>query len=93
MYFKRLLLTTIVTKVDHLPSIKIFFFSLNQRSISASAVIDFIAKKLQQRHFRISRLIYDAIRILRRLIKIQKLGGYKLLMAGRFSRRDRATYI
>ena len=86
-------MVAITTKINHPSNVKVFFFGVNQRSINATLLIDFISRKLEERHFRISRLLYDALRILRRLVKTQKFAGYKLLMAGRFSRRDRATYI
>jgi hypothetical protein len=93
MYLKRLLVAAISSKVGPSSRVNVLFFGMNQRCINASLIIEFIIRKLQQRHSRIGRLLYDALRILNRLVRAQNLGGYKLLMAGRFSRRDRATYV
>lgn len=93
LYIKRLLIRVLFSKLAHCVKVGVFFLGVNQRSLNASVIIDFIVQRLQKRQLRISRLLYDALRVLKRLVRAQSLTGYKLLIAGRFSRRDRATYV
>lgn len=93
IYVKNTIIKTIFSKIVRPAGVKVFFLGVHQRSVNANMVIDFLVRRLEYRYYRISRLIYDALRILRRLVKTQKIAGYRFLLAGRFSRRDRATFI
>lgn len=93
LYMKELVTKAIHSKLSRCAMVKVLFLGLNQRSFNANMIINFIVRRLQYRQFRISRLIYDILRILKRLVRARKVEGYKFLLAGRFSRRDRATYI
>ena len=58
---------------------------------------DFLSKYVRyvilKRRYSPGRALYAALKIIRKWQKIQPIKGYKVLLAGRFSRRDRATYM
>ena len=70
-----------------------FFFIIKKKiDLGSETVIYFIIDKLNQR-YKLPRIFYLLNQILTREIKYHRIRGYKILCAGRFSRKDRATYI
>jgi hypothetical protein len=57
------------------------------------SLLKFVAFLLSQKDYSPIKTLYTVIRILNKLKKRQDLRGYKFLLAGRFSRRDRATFL
>ena len=81
-----------LNKINPLIEKKIFFLGLNQKNFNINDVLNLIELLLHYR-FRPSFVLYKVIKILRFYKKNQKLHGFKFLLAGRFSRRDRATFL
>ena len=95
MDMKRLLKELFV-RLQNKRIIEIYFLNASKPVfLDASSILDFIANFLKRRRriTKINKLFYRIIRILRFFRARYKLRGFKLLLAGRFLRRDRATYI
>lgn len=71
---------------------KIFFFGANQKTFNIKDILDF-AESLLRKRFSTVFVFYKLIRILSVYKMLQKLSGFKVLLTGRFTRRDRATFV
>ena len=65
---------------------------LNQKTFNINDVLDLIEILLRYK-FKANFILYKIIKILKFYKRKQKLKGFKFLLAGRFSRRDRATFL
>jgi hypothetical protein len=77
-------------------SVEIYLANASKRvALDASNILDFVVNvfKRRRRITKINRIFYRILRILRFFKAKYKLRGFKLLLAGRFLRRDRATFI
>jgi hypothetical protein len=74
------------------PKSKTFFFGMNRKNFNANDVLN-LAEALLRAKNRPTFVFYRLIRILNYYKRRQKLKGFKVLLAGRFSRRDRATFL
>jgi hypothetical protein len=64
-------------------------------AVDAGMILNFVVNFLKRRRriTKINKIFYRMMRIIRFFKARYKLRGFKLLLAGRFLRRDRATYI
>lgn len=69
--------------------IKLSFFGMHVRNISASFITNYIIIKLGQ-YFTISQILKP---IVKRLKKASYLNGFRIIVAGRITRRERAAYL
>ena len=91
MFLKDFLINTL-NKVDSISMKKIFFLGLNQKTFNINDVLNLIEILLRLK-LKANFILYRIIKILKFYKKKQKLKGFKFLLAGRFSRRDRATFL
>jgi len=71
-----------------------YFILLNNKSLTAKLVVDFIILRLLQK-FRLKEVVYKVINYFRNLFRRKRdyrLAGYKIMVNGRFNRRVRVTY-
>jgi len=82
-----------------LPNLKIrnvyFLNASKSAAISSKVMLEFIERFLRRRRrvTKINKLFYKIMKILRFFKAKFRLKGFKFLLAGRFLRRDRATYV
>jgi len=69
--------------------IKISFFGMHVRNISASFITNYIIIKLGQ-YFTIRDILHP---VLRRLKNTSYIKGFKIIVAGRITRKERAAYL
>ena len=74
---------------NHQPNMQLNFFGCHLRNISAALLINFITLKLGQ-YYSIQQILRP---LLRELKSIDYLKGFKLIVAGRLTRQERAAYI
>lgn len=70
----------------------VYFVIRKSEDISASSIIYFILGKIAN-YYKLSSIINSITKILQLYIKYNLIFGYKILCMGRFSRKDRASYI
>ncbi len=83
-------------KASNLQQIRVYFLGeMKPKVVEAKYILEFIERFLKKRRrvTKINKLFYRLMKILRFLKAKYKFRGFKLLLAGRFLRRDRATYI
>ena len=71
--------------------VRFTFIFCSERYISANLMRDFILIKMSQK-FRLGKITFMALRLLGDLYKKNIIKGFRILLAGRFSRKDRATF-
>lgn len=95
MYMKGFVRELLV-RLENKRLVEVYFLNATKSVfLEASSILDFIMNFLKRRRrvTKINKLFYRIIRILRFFRARYRLRGFKLLLAGRFLRRDRATYI
>lgn len=95
MYMKGFIRELLV-RLENKRLVEVYFLNASKSVfLEASSILDFIMNFLKRRRriTKINKLFYRIIRILRFFRARYRLRGFKLLLAGRFLRRDRATYI
>lgn len=75
------------------PRVRSFFYGLNKKNFNILDILDLVDLYLKRRRLSTIKTLYTLLKILKRLSRRQKLTGFKFLLAGRFTRRDRATYV
>ena len=71
--------------------IKIAFIFCSESFISANLIKDFILVKMVQK-FKLGKISFIVLRLLGDLCRRNVIKGFRVLLAGRFSRKDRATF-
>lgn len=71
--------------------VKFAFIFCSERFISSNLVRDFILSKISHK-LKIGRITFAVIRFLNRFLKKKIIRGFRILLAGRFTRKDRATF-
>lgn len=81
-----------LNKINSLSIKKIYFMGLNQRNFNVKDLLSLIELLLRHKT-RTNFILHKVIKILRFVLRRQKLKGFKILLAGRFTRRDRAIFL
>lgn len=71
--------------------IKIAFVFCSESFISANLIKDFVLVKMIQK-FKLGKISFIILRLLGDLCRKNVIKGFRILLAGRFSRKDRATF-
>lgn len=71
--------------------VKFTFIFCSEKFISANLVKNFILSKISHK-FRINKITFMVLRLLDVFHKKNIIKGFRILLAGRFSRKDRATF-
>lgn len=90
LYAKILLLTlrkTTFISTNHQLIVK--FMALHNRNFSAQFLVNYISLKLGQ-YFRLNSIIKP---IIRRFLRIRSITGFRFIISGRLTRKERAAYI
>jgi hypothetical protein len=72
------------------PCIKFIARSVN--FVSSNFFSEFVISKVQQK-FKLMKILFTAISKLNKYLISGKIFGYKIMVAGRFTRKDRATFL
>lgn len=91
MFLKDFFLNTL-NKLNSKIKKKIFFLGLNQKNFNINDVF-FLIELFLRRKFRPNFVLHRIIKVFNFCMRRQKVTGFKILLAGRFSRRDRATFL
>lgn len=71
----------------------LYFFAVSWRHTNVKVLLNFVKNLLFKKNFSAVKTLYTTLKVLKKWQKKLKLRGFKFLLAGRFTRRDRATYI
>lgn len=71
--------------------IKLTFVFCSENFISANLIRDFILVKMVQK-FKLGKISFIVLRLLGDLCRRNIIKGFRILLAGRFTRKDRATF-
>ena len=80
---------TALKSFDKNDQIKISFLSLHQYGVTAAQICNYISIKLSQ-YFKLFEILTPVIRVLKRANTIK---GFRILVVGRLTRRERAAHI
>ena len=73
-------------------NINIFFIIRRADELSANLLLYFIIGKIQN-YYKLPYIVHITNKICQSYIQLNLIRGYKILCMGRFSRKDRASYI
>ena len=80
--------------VNFFTKINVYFFIRSQFSfqISAELVAEFLVLWFLKKKFTVKEILGTLLSFLKKSFAIKNIGGYAILMRGRFTRKDRAMY-
>lgn len=93
-HFLKFFLSNSIRKIipSH-PEVRSLFYGLNKKNFNILDILDLVDLYLKRRRLSTTKTLYTLLKVLKKLSRRQKLTGFKFLLAGRFTRRDRATYV
>ena len=80
----------LITKKYFMQNLSVNFFFINNYNYTAQVLVNYICIKLKQK-FTLNQVIRPLIKYLTKLIKKRYLFGFRIMLNGRFTRKQRAT--
>lgn len=90
--YKELLRCMSVSLVSGLVGVDVVLVQ-RRPGFSARTILRKLSNKFGTRKSKVGTALYYGLRLLKRYTRLGYIKGYKLLFSGRFTRRDRATYV